>query len=54
MQPWLPNVRNYAANSPDRMLEIIRGLVHVTIEEKELYPSLQAKVFIYLFTDHSE
>eukprot|EP00047_Mylnosiga_fluctuans_P015123 m.43539 g.43539 ORF g.43539 m.43539 type:complete len:2596 (+) comp5784_c0_seq3:20-7807(+) len=45
MQPWLPNVKNFATGASDKMLRIIRGLVNITVEEKELYPSLQAKVW---------
>ena len=46
MQPWLPNVKNFATGASDNMLRIIRGLVNITVEEKELYPSLQAKADI--------
>eukprot|EP00054_Salpingoeca_dolichothecata_P028574 m.218407 g.218407 ORF g.218407 m.218407 type:complete len:2785 (-) comp26259_c1_seq1:68-8422(-) len=45
MSPWLPNVKEFAAGSPEKTLTIISGLVDVTIREKELYPSLQAKVW---------
>jgi neurofibromin 1 len=45
MQPWLPNVKDFAAGAPEKTLKIIRGLVDVTILERELYPSLQAKVW---------
>ena len=45
MQPWLPNVKEFASGSPEKTLKIIRGLVDTTIEEQELYPSLQAKVW---------
>eukprot|EP00052_Salpingoeca_macrocollata_P027084 m.255425 g.255425 ORF g.255425 m.255425 type:complete len:2782 (+) comp22689_c2_seq1:322-8667(+) len=45
MQPWLPNVKEFASGSPEKTLKIIRGLVDVTISEQELYPSLQAKVW---------
>eukprot|EP00051_Salpingoeca_urceolata_P003452 m.57787 g.57787 ORF g.57787 m.57787 type:complete len:2607 (+) comp12795_c0_seq1:372-8192(+) len=45
MQPWLPNVKTLAAGAPEKAMNIIEGLVKVTIREKELYPSLQAKVW---------
>ncbi len=44
MQPWLPNVKDFALGATEKMNEIIRGLVNTTIQEKDLYPSLQAKV----------
>ena len=44
MQPWLPNVRNFVGVG-EKMGAIIRGLVTTTIEEKALYPALQAKVW---------
>lgn len=46
MQPWLPNVHKFATSaSSEKMNRIIRRLVDVTIDEKQLYASLQAKVW---------
>jgi len=46
MQPWLPNVHKFATSaSSEKMNRIIRRLVDVTIDEQQLYASLQAKVW---------
>lgn len=48
MAPWLPNVKDFASGSPEKMINIIRGLVDITIKEQELYTSLQANVWYTL------
>ncbi len=53
MAPWLTNLAQFCAPSgaPDsqeklqKTQEILRQLIDVTVEEAEMYPSLQSKVW---------
>lgn len=49
MTPWLPNLTRFCKHSDDnkrqRVSTILDKLITLTIEEVEMYPSIQAKIW---------